>query len=204
MSALWLPERSPRPSFAATWSTRRRFAAQPDNAMCRLSPASAHWMFPLSPCDARVGRSCPYSATCPTSCWLRRAILPPPASVPTSHPETLQRRAFFVALRTECVPADYSSTDIANARAETHSRTASLRSLCAPALRHRPVSSSATSRRRVRPSAVPLRDLLARGWPSAPVRLPSLCSSASPSTCCDKNAPCTAATAFPGKTPRGS
>ena len=80
MSALWLPERSPRPSFATSQSTRRRFAAQSDNAMCRLSPAPAHRKFCLSPCEVLaqciILRRVPFVCGNSHSIWLRLPALP--------------------------------------------------------------------------------------------------------------------------------
>src|SRR6516162_2287439 len=63
---------------------------------------------------------------------------------------------------------------------------------------------SSASRLPVRLSAARPRDLPGREWPSASRPLLSLCWSAPRSTPCDKNAPCTSATALRDKTPRGS
>src|SRR6266702_4115567 len=147
--------------------------------------------------------SYPSSDACPTSCRPRGATVQPPASAPICHREMLPPLAFFAALRAATSPAGCSSADSASARAETHSSTASLRSRPAPAPRHPPTSSLSASRLLARPSAVPPRDLPVRESPSASLPLLSPCSSAPPSTRCDKNAPRTAATALPDKIHRG-
>src|ERR1700722_9859821 len=150
------------------------------------------------------GGSCPDSDACPTSCRPRGAVLLPPASAPTCHRETHPQHAFFVALHVATVPADCWCANSASAPAETHSSTTSLQSLCAHARPRRPTSYPSTWRPPVLLSAGPPHDLPARGSLSASPPLLSSCWSVLPSTRCDKNAPHTAATALPDKTPRGS
>src|SRR6516164_8633426 len=148
--------------------------------------------------------SCPCSAACPIWCRPRGADARRPASVRTCHQGTLRPHAFFGALRVAAAPAGCWFVSSANARLETRSSTAFRRSPPVPMRRHRPASSLSASRLPVRPSAARPRDLPGREWPSASRPLLSLCWSAPRSTRCDKNAPCTSATALRDKTPRGS
>src|SRR5208283_1806182 len=151
----------------------------------------------------RLGGSCPDSAACPTSCRPHGAVWLRPTSALISHPGTHPPLAFFVALHATTVPVGCSFANSANARAGTCSSTASLRSRPAPAPRHPPASSLSVSRPPVPPSGVRRRDLPARESLSASPLLPSPCSLAPRSTRYGKNAPRTAATAPPDKTPRG-
>src|ERR1700722_2248047 len=148
--------------------------------------------------------SYPDSAACPTSCRPHDAAARQPASTRTSHPGRLPRPGFVVVPHAGYVPADYSFADTASARAETGSSTGSLRSPGAPTQPHPPASSPSASLPPARPSAAPPRGLPARGWPSASPLLPSPCSWVPPSIRCDKNAPRSAATTLPGKTPPSS
>jgi hypothetical protein len=75
----------------------------------------------------KVG-SCPDSDAYRTSCRLRGAVLLPPASAQTSHPETHPQQVFFAVLHVATVPVDCSFANFASAPVETHSNTASLRS----------------------------------------------------------------------------
>src|SRR5271169_51858 len=149
----------------------------------------------------RPGGSCPDTGVCPTSCRPHGAVWLLPASVPTCHLETLPPLAFSVVLHAEYAPEDCSFAETASARVGKHSRTVFLRSRFAPVPRHSPVSFLSVSPPLVLPSGGQQLGLPARDWPSASRPLLSPCSSAPPSTRCDKNAPCTAATGLPDRTP---
>jgi hypothetical protein len=84
------------------------------------------------------GGSCPCSAACPTSCRPDGAVLPPPASTPTCHLETLPPPAFFAVLHATTVPVDCSFANSASALAGTRSSTAFLLSLFVHARQRRP------------------------------------------------------------------
>src|SRR5579862_1313796 len=152
----------------------------------------------------RPSDSYPGSVACPIGCRLRDVIAPPLTSALTCRREKLLRLEFFDVPRARDAPVGCSSADSASARAEMRSSTTSLRFHSPPALLHRPVSSLSVSLRLVRPSVVPRRDLPAHESLSASPPLLSPCWLAPPSTRCDKNAPHTAATSLPDKTPPDS